>query len=72
MAEQKKTQKGFGGCCEGMPFADIMRKVMEAKKTGQPFDRGEMMSQMMEMRGGARERKERPSQETGKDSVPNG
>jgi hypothetical protein len=54
MAEdQKKTQKEFQNCCEGMPFADMMRKMVEAKKSGSPFNCAEMISQMMKMCGGA-------------------
>ena len=50
--EQKKSEKGFPGCCEGIPFADMMRKMMEAKNSGTPFTCAEMMSQMMKMCGG--------------------
>jgi len=71
MADQENTQKQFRGCCEGMPFADMTRKMTEAKKTGHPFNCAEMMSQMMQMCCGAREGKENPSQETEKKSVPN-
>ncbi len=47
MAEdQKDTQGKSQGCCEGMPFADMMRKMMEGKKAGS-FNCAEMMSQMM-------------------------
>jgi hypothetical protein len=54
MAEKhEKNQKEFQGCCEGMPFADMMRKMVEAKKSGSPFNCAEMMSQMMKMCGGA-------------------
>ena len=50
MAEdQKNTQKEFQNVCEGMDFADMMRKMMEAKKAGRPFNCAEMMSQMMQM-----------------------
>jgi len=65
MAEdQKKTQKEFQGCCEGMPFADMMRKMVEAKKSGSPFDCAEMMSRMMRKYCGADQRKEGATQET--------
>ena len=65
MAEdQKKTQKEFQSCCEGMPFGDMMRKMMEAKKSGSPFDCAEMMSQMMQKCCGAAEKKEGSTQET--------
>ena len=50
MAEnQKNTQKEFQDFCEGMPFADMMRKMMEAKKACGSFNCAEMMSQMMKM-----------------------
>jgi len=72
MAEdQKNTQKGFQYCCEGMPFADMMRKMMAAKKTGRPFNCAEMMSQMMQMWCGAREKKEKPTQKTNENPAPN-
>jgi aspartokinase-like uncharacterized kinase len=70
MADQENTQKEFQGCCEGMPFADMMRKMTEAKKTGDLFNCAEMMSQMMQMCCGARERKEKSTKETKKNSVP--
>jgi hypothetical protein len=70
MADQENTQKQFRGCCEGMPFADMMREMMEAKKTGQPFDCGEMMSRMMRMCGGGG--KEKPTQETKEKPASNG
>jgi CTP synthase (UTP-ammonia lyase) len=72
MADQENTQKEFRGCCEGMPFADMMRKMTEAKKTGHPVNCAEMMSQMMQMCCEARESKEKPTQETEKSSVPDG
>lgn len=46
--EQKDAQKEFKSCCEGMPLADMMKKMMEAKKGGSPFNCAEMMSHMME------------------------
>jgi hypothetical protein len=72
MAGPENTQKEFRGCCEGMPFADMMRKMTEAKKTGHPVNCAEMMSQMMQMCFGAREREKRPTQETEKNLGPNG
>jgi hypothetical protein len=54
--EQNKTREGWQGCCGGMP----MRKMLEAKKSGQPFNCAEMMSQMMKMWAGA-PKKERES-----------
>ena len=59
MAEdQKNSQKGFQGCCEGVSFADMMRKMMESKKSGSTFNCAEMMSQMMQMCCGAAKKKE--------------
>jgi hypothetical protein len=50
MAEDSQnTQKEFQKFCAGMDFADLMRKMMEAKKAGLPFNCAEMMSQMMQM-----------------------
>jgi hypothetical protein len=72
MADQENTHKEFRSCCEGMPFADMMRKMTEAKKAGQPFDCGEMMSRMMQMCGAVWEGKGKPGQETENNSVPNG
>ena len=67
MAEdQKNSQKGFPNCCEGMPFADMMRKMMEAKKSGSAFNCAEIMSQMMRKCCGPREKKE----ETKENPVP--
>ena len=59
MAEDpQKTQKEFQKFCEGMDFANMMRKMMEAKKAGHPCNCAEMMSQMMKMCQGAREMEE--------------
>jgi hypothetical protein len=72
MAEdQRNTQKEFQSCCEGMPFADMMRKMMEAKKSRSPFNCAEMMSQMMQMCCGTREKKEGFTQERKENPVPN-
>jgi hypothetical protein len=71
MAEdQKNTTKEFQSFCEGMPFADMMRKMMEAKKAGGPFNCAEMMSQMMKMCCGAKEKKEGPTQGAKENPVP--
>ncbi len=56
--EQKKTEEEFQSCCQGMPFADMMRKMMEAKKSGAAFNCAEIMSQMMQKCSGYREEKE--------------
>ncbi len=56
-ANQKNDQKEFKSCCEGMPFADMMRKMMEAKQSGSPFNCAEMMSKMKQMCCGAAKKK---------------
>ena len=56
--EQKKTQEGFQSFCGGMPCGDMMRKMLEAKKSGQPFNCAEMMSQMVQKFCESREKKE--------------
>ncbi|MGD0626167.1 MAG: hypothetical protein ABSB32_15800 [Thermodesulfobacteriota bacterium] len=72
MAEdQKNTRKEFKSFCEGIPFADMMRKMMDAKKSGSPFNCAEMISQMMQMCCGGREKKEEPAPATKENPVPN-
>ena len=72
MAEdQKNTQKEFKSCCEGVPFGDMMRKMMEAKKSGSSFDCAEMMSQMMKMCSRAAKKKEEPTPGTQEKPTPN-
>ena len=51
--EQKETEEGFQSFCGGIPCGDMMRKMLETKKSGQSFNCAEMMSQMMKMWGGA-------------------
>ena len=46
--EQKNTQEEFKSCCEGMPFADMMGKMMESRKGGAPFNCAEILSRMMQ------------------------
>jgi hypothetical protein len=47
MAEdQKDAGKAFQGCCEGIPFAEMMKMMMAEKKPGS-FNCAEMMSRMM-------------------------
>jgi hypothetical protein len=49
MAENQKEEQGkFQGCCEGMPFADMMRKMMEGKHEGKPFNCAEVIDKMMD------------------------
>ena len=63
MAEdQKNIRKEFQSFCDGMPCADMMRKMMEAKKAGSSFNCAEMVSHMMEIFAGAKEKKETPAQ----------
>jgi peroxiredoxin family protein len=54
--EQKNSTKGFQNFCSGMDFAEIMRKMMEAKMARHPFDCAEMMSQMKQMCGAGKKR----------------
>lgn len=44
----KNSQEKFQKFCEGMDFADLMRKMKEAKKAGFPFDCAGIMSGMMQ------------------------
>jgi hypothetical protein len=72
MAEnQKNAQKEFKSCCEGIPFAEMMRKMMEAKQSGSSFNCAEMMSKMKPMCCGAGEKKEGTTQETKENPAPN-
>ena len=59
--DQKNIPKEFLGCCEGMPFAEMMRKMMEAKKAASSCDCRVMMSRMMKMCKGTGEKKEEPT-----------
>jgi len=68
--EQKKTQEGFQSFCERMPCGDMMRKMLEAKKSGQPFNCAEMMSRMMKMWSGGQKTKEGSTPETKESGVP--
>lgn len=71
MAEdQKKTDNPFESCCQGMPFADMMRKMMEKKTTGAPFDCAEMMSRMKAMCCGSPMKEEKTAQDQkGKEKI---
>jgi hypothetical protein len=72
MAEdQKNTQKEFKSFCQGIPFADMMRKMRDAKKSDSPFNCAEMISQMIQMCCAAREKKEEPAPATKENPVPN-
>ena len=46
--EQKNSKEETCNCCEGMPFAEMMQKMMNQRGEGLGFDCAEMMSQMME------------------------
>ena len=46
--EQKNTKEETLNCCECMPFAEMMQKMMNQQGEGLGFDCAEMMSQMME------------------------
>ncbi len=71
MAEDpQNTQKKFQKFCEGMDFADLMRKMTEAKKTGLPFNCAGMMSQMMQMCCGGQKTKEGSTTETKEKPAP--
>jgi hypothetical protein len=71
MAEdQKNTPKGFQNFCEGMDFAEIMRKMMGDKKAGHPLKCAEMMSQMMQMCCGAGKKKEESTPESKENPAP--
>lgn len=50
-------------CCQGMPLAEMMRQMMEVKKSGLPSSCAGMMSRMMEMCGGAGKKDEKHHQE---------
>lgn len=72
MAEdQKNNTKEFQSFWDGVPFADMMRKMMEAKKAGGSFNCAEMMSQMMKMCCGTKDKKEGPTHGAKEDPVPN-
>jgi hypothetical protein len=71
MAEDpQNSQKEFQKFCAGMDFAEIMRKMMEAKKTGHPFDCAEMMSHMMQMCCGAGKKRAGSTPETKENPAP--
>jgi hypothetical protein len=71
MAEdQKRGEKEFQSFCQGMPFADMMKKMMEAEKGGLPCNCAEMMSRMTKVCCGSGEKKEGSSQETEENPAP--
>lgn len=68
--DQKKGEKDFQGFCQDMPFAHMIKKMMEAKKAGLPFNCAGMMSQMMQMCCGAGKKKEGSTPETKENPAP--
>jgi len=42
--DQENAQKEFKSFCAGVPFADLIRKMTDAKKSASPFNCAEMMS----------------------------
>ena len=71
MAEDPQNfQKEFQKFCAGMDFSEIMRKMMEAKKTGHPLNCAGMMSQMMQMCCGGEKTKEGSTPETKETPAP--
>jgi len=69
--EQKKDEKEFQNFCQGMPFADMMKKMMGAEKGGLPCNCAEMMSRMKKMCCGSGEEGEGSSKETKENRAPN-
>jgi len=71
MAEQtKKDEKDFQNFCQGMPFADMMKKMMGMEKVDLPCNCGEIISRMKKRCCGSGEKKEGPSQETTENPAP--
>ena len=46
--EQENTKKEFPSCCEGMPFAEMMQKMMSQRGENRGFDCAEIMQKMMD------------------------
>jgi hypothetical protein len=69
--DQKKDEKEFQNFCQGMPFADMMKKMMGAEKGGLPCNCAEMMSRMKKMCCGSGEKKEGSCQESKENPDPN-
>ncbi len=67
MAEdQKSILKDFQSFCGDKSFADMMKKMMEAKQTGHSFNCAAMMSQMMQLCcGGGKKKEDAPSKSQG-------
>jgi hypothetical protein len=65
MAEdQKNTPKEFMSFFQGTPCADMMRKMVEARKAGHGFNCAEIISQMMQMCSSLKDKREKTIKET--------
>ena len=49
--KQKTTKDESGKSCEGMPFAEMMRKMMNQQGESPGFDCAEVMQKMMDQEG---------------------
>ena len=56
--KQENTREESFNCCEGMPFAEMMRKMMDQERGCHGFDCAEMMQKMMKMHCRVGEEKE--------------
>jgi hypothetical protein len=61
--KRKSTPEEFINCCEGMDFAEMMRKIMDQKGGCHDFDCSEMMQKMMTMCGRSGQGKEETTEE---------
>ena len=61
--EQKKRENEFTSCCQGMPLTEMIRKIMEKKTTGSPFDCAEMLSRMTRVCCGFPTKEEIPTED---------
>lgn len=59
--ERKNTREEFFACCEGMVFAEMMRKMKDQEGGCHGFDCAEMMQKMMTMYCSPGEEKEKTS-----------
>ncbi len=62
-AERKNTKEQLFNCCEGMDFAEMMRKMMDQEGGCHGFDCAEMMQKMMTMYCRPGEEKEEATEE---------
>ena len=64
--EQKNTKEEALNCCEGMPFAEMMHKMMNQQGEGLGFDCAEIIQKITNQEGGCcgNDRFERMSQMT--------